>query len=68
MSGTGKKFNENEILTMASRFNDRTYLYVFNFPALKVSLDFTLLDKAWFIDLSNCNKTLTAKAGVICPY
>ena len=35
---------------------------------LNVSLDFTLVASAWFIALSNCNSTLIANWGVICPY
>lgn len=43
-------------------------LYVFSFPALKVSRDLTRVANIWFIDLSNCSRTLQANWGVICPY
>lgn len=36
-------------------------LYVFNLDALNVILDFTLLDSAELIDLSNCMSTENVK-------
>ena len=38
-------------------------LYVFNLDALKVILDFTLLDSAELIDLSNCTSTARGDNG-----
>lgn len=42
--------------------------YVFSLAALKVTRDFTRLESAALIDLSNCTKTRTASCGVIWPY
>ena len=42
--------------------------YVFSLLALNVTRALTRWLRALFMDLSNCSRTLKAKAGVICPY
>lgn len=41
--------------------------YVFNLAALNVTRALTFVFSAVFIDLSNCNRTLSANCGVIWP-